>query len=115
METMLESIGKGTASHMPIPAAPGTLLVDSTSGELLEPAVQPTMRHARSFLDCEEVLLQAAISDPRPTHSPSPRRKCDLLGGELAAVQEDEDEMAQVGSLGGFAGVKRRLDRRCSL
>jgi hypothetical protein len=54
--------------------------------------------HARSFVDCEQVLLQAALADPKPTASPLPRgARCDLLGDDtLTAIQEDENEIAQV-------------------
>ncbi|KIZ04019.1 Amidinotransferase family protein [Monoraphidium neglectum] len=109
MDSMLESIGQGPVSPKALlssgdlPQLEAAAAALATAGAVAPPspaaaaAAAAGMRHVRSFVDCEEVLLQASLEDPKPTAAPQPRRADGLLeGGELRAVQEDEDEMAQV-------------------
>jgi hypothetical protein len=105
------------AAPMAIPGMGGVSSVDS--------AAERAMRHAQSFMDCESVLMHSSMTGPKPTaapmHAHSPmtaaplhasaggggigggsvssgaRRARDLLQGhKLTAVQEDEDQIAQV-------------------
>jgi hypothetical protein len=121
METILESISMGGRTS-PIPigvangaraggrggaggasALSGLLGADGAAGIGLGPiAAAAGMPHAASFVDCETVLRQAAIQNPKPTAAPmavvsGPRASELLQGGPVTAVQEDEDQVAQVG------------------
>jgi len=94
METMLETIAaKG--------AGGGGLTANGVAAPTLKAAAAGQLRHQRSFEDCEKVLQQAALADPKPTHIERGAQASALLGGELVAVQEDEDEVAQVRGDGG--------------
>jgi hypothetical protein len=107
METMLESIAR-VASPPPMLVVNGggmdhaTALDQALADSAAAAAATSSLRHARSFDDCEQVLRRATLGNPKPTASPAPRPACGLLGGgELTAVQEDEDETAEVGGSGG--------------
>lgn len=118
METILESMTLGNRPP-PAPLTMRTSTAIAIPGAGKVEITTPDMRHAQSFIDCEQVLLQAAIKDPKPsapTATPMQRStltQAALLGGELTAVQEDEDEMAQVGFLGwaGPVGLGRGRQR----
>lgn len=127
METILESIAKGsrtpTSSPIPISANGGRAAASALTGLLgsdaaavgaaagLALAAGPLgapagLPHAASFIDCESVLRQASIANPnKPKPAPvaaisGPRASELLQGGPVTAVQEDEDQMAQVGWFG---------------
>jgi hypothetical protein len=132
METIIESLtlgGRKSQSPKSIAlggaanAAATPINIPSAGGAAAALAANAKMNHAQSFLDCESVLMQAAVKSPKPStplalqHNVSRPAQQGLLGGELLAVQEDEDEMAQVGRaapLGlGRPGRAGRLHARC--
>jgi hypothetical protein len=103
METILEGIQRGgrasAAIAIPMPpragAAAGLLLNGSDRGE------GGVLRHAQSFVDCESVLRSSAVTVAKPAAAPlaaalGPRAADLLQGQQVTAVQEDEDQMAQV-------------------
>ncbi|KIY99877.1 Amidinotransferase family protein [Monoraphidium neglectum] len=111
METIIESLtlgGRKSQSPKSIAlggaanAAATPINIPSAGGAAAALAANAKMNHAQSFLDCESVLMQAAVKSPKPStplalqHNVSRPAQQGLLGGELLAVQEDEDEMAQV-------------------
>jgi len=122
METIIESIAKGGARPPPPPgsligaaartAAPIPIALPLSGLSAAEAAAERAMRHASSFMDCESVLMHASLAGPKPTAAPmqvlseaGSQRGRDLLQGhKLTAIQEDEDEIAQVG--GGDAVVQ---------
>jgi hypothetical protein len=103
METILEGIQRGgrasTALPIAIPhrggSAVGLLLNGSDRGE------GGVLNHAQSFMDCESVLRSSTVSVAKPAAAPlaaalGPRAADLLQGHQVTAVQEDEDQTAQV-------------------
>ncbi|KAI8474870.1 MAG: hypothetical protein J3K34DRAFT_517740 [Monoraphidium minutum] len=100
METILEAMTIGNGRPPTSPLAAG-LAAAAAGGGGATPAISISIpaggrhgsvaiNHAQSFIDCEQVLLQAAVKNPKPstptaTHGQRGAQES-LLGGELMAV-----------------------------